>query len=255
MRMKNKYIKTIALSAFSLFAGLTSIHAQDTPFLQFGGKPAGDTTAAPKMSMWDRITKTPWVIQMGPDVVDDNDSRLKEFKIRDERNYYPIHCSAEKRIKNKIGVQFVLSSETLNPHNFWSTDINLKYNFLTSGIRDAKWFDPYALLGGGNTYRDFPHGQHKGEGKDNSGNLNVGGGVNLWVFENAGIYLQGVAKFNLLQSKFQGSNYLQFSAGIAFKIGSDMVAPKAIEAPVPSTYKRSKEAEEAAEYLRQILNK
>ena len=205
--------------------------------------------------MWSKLTQTPWIVQFGPDIVDDNDTRLKDFKIFDDRNYYPIHASAEKRIKKGFSLQIALSSETLNPHDFWSTDINAKYSFLTKSIEDTKWFDPYALLGGGHTYRDFPHGQHIGYGKDNSGNLNVGGGVNIWAFKNAGIYLQSVAKFVLLQKKFDGSNYLQFSAGIVFKIGGDKVVKAVEEVVVPSTYKRSKEAEDAAKYLRDILNK
>ncbi len=97
MLMKNKYFKNLALSALSLFAGLATINAQDTPFLQFGGKPAQDTAAAQKMSFWTYVTKTPWIIQVGPDLVDDNNTRLKEFKLYDNRNFYPIHTSAEKR--------------------------------------------------------------------------------------------------------------------------------------------------------------
>ena len=253
--MKKKYI-TLTLSTFLFFAGFINIHAQDTPFLQFGGKPGQDTVVTKKTTLWSKLTETPWVVQVGPDVVHDNDKR-KDIKIfeRVSENYYPIHCSAEKRIKNKLGIQVVLSSETLNPHDFWSTDVNFKYSLLTKSIEDTKWFDPYALLGGGHTYRDFPHGQHKGSGKDNSGNLNVGGGVNIWAFKNAGIYLQSVAKFVLLQKKFDGSNYLQFSAGVVFKIGGAKAAPVIEQVVAPSTYKRSQEAEDAAKYLRDILNK
>jgi hypothetical protein len=255
MQMKNKYFKTLALSAFSLFAGLTATRAQDTPFLQFGGKPAQDTAVTKKLTVWEYLTKTPWIIQVGPDVVDDNDTRLKEFSIRDDRNYFPIHCSIEKRIKNKWGIQYTLSSETLHPHNFGSNDINIKYSLNTKSIRDKKWFDPYAMIGGGHTYRDFPHGQHnRHNGKDNSLNANVGGGVNLWIFDNFGLYAQTLAKFDMFQKKWGGSNYIQFSVGFAWKIGSDIAK---VETPVvvPSNYKRSKEAEDAAEYLRQILNK
>ncbi|MES2397283.1 MAG: hypothetical protein V4549_14835 [Bacteroidota bacterium] len=253
--MKKKYI-TITLSAFLFFAGFTNIQAQDTPFLQFGGKPGQDTVVTKKTTMWSKLTQTPWIVQFGPDIVVDNDTRLKEFKVFESRNYYPIHASAEKRILKGLSIQVVLSSTSLQPHDFWSTDINAKYSLLTKNIEDTKWFDPYALLGGGHTYRDFPHGQHKGTNHDNSGNLNVGGGVNIWAFNNAGIYLQSVAKFNLLEKKYDGSNYLQFSAGVVFKIGGAKVAKVVEEVKVvPSTYKRSKEAEDAAKYLRDILNK
>ena len=253
--MKNKYLTIALVAAFSVFAGILTIQAQD-PFLQFGGKSGKDTVVTKKTTMWSKITKTPWLVQFGPDIVDDNDTRLKEFKIFDNRNYYPIHCSAEKRLVKKWSLQAVLSSENLNPHNFGSLDLNAKYSFFTTGIEDTKWFDMYALAGPGYTYRDFPHGQHKETGKDNSLNANVGGGVNIWFFPNAGIYLQSVAKFDLFQSKFGGSNYLQFSAGVVFKIGGSKVAAVVEETKViPSNYKRSKEAEDAAKYLRDILNK
>lgn len=252
MRMKNNYIVKIAVVAFTFLTGFAS--AQDTPFLQFGGKPAQDTAASKKMSVWTYLTATPWVIQVGPDIVDDNDTRLKEFKIFDGRNYYPFHFSAEKRIKKGLGVQAVISTENLNPHDFWSLDLNAKYNFLNKNSSDTKWFDPYALVGGGHTYRDFPNPMRNFEGKDNSGNFNVGAGANIWIFKNTAIYLQSVAKFVLLQKRFEGSNYIQFSAGLAFKIGAD-AAVRPVDVAVPSNYKRSKEAQDAADYLRQILNK
>ena len=250
MLMKNKYIVKIAVVAFTFLTGFAN--AQDTPFLQFGGKPAQDTASAKKMSPWAYLTTTPWVIQVGPDIVDDNDTRLKEFKVFDERNFYPFHFSAEKRIKNGFGVQGVISTENLNPHDFWSLDLNAKYNFLTKSINEKKVFDPYALIGGGHTYRDFPNPMRKMEGKDNSGNFNAGLGVNIWIFKNTAIYLQSVAKFVLLQKKFEGSNYIQFSAGLAFKIGYDKPVPP-VEVLPP--YHKDQEAEDAAKYLREILNK
>lgn len=250
MKMNNKYIKTISLSAFSLLIGFTALKAQNKSDSQFGSQPTNDTTSK-KLSVWEYLTKTPWVIQVGPDVIEDNGSRLKDFKIKDDRNYYPIHCSIEKRIKNKWGIQYVLSSETLNDHNFGSNDIHVKYNFLTNNIRDKKLFDPYAIAGAGLTYRDFPHGQNRTIGQDNSGNLNIGLGLNLWVFENYALYAQGVAKFNILEKKYQGSNYIHFSVGFAWKIGSDV--GKCVEAPKP-VYKCTQEADDAAKYLRQILD-
>lgn len=263
--MKNKYIKSITLSAFSIFTGLTISYAQSAPFLQFGGKPAQDTVTKTKMNLWEQITKTPWVVQVGLDLIDDDDKKLGEFKFWSENNYYPMRFSVEKRLTgkfSKLGIQVAGSSESLRPHNFWSTDINLKYNFLTSAIGEARLFDPYALIGGGNTYRDLPHGYRQftpmpgrpaDYGKDNSGNFNVGLGANFWIFPNAGIYIQGVAKFNLLQERFQGSNYLQYSAGFAFKIGGSRVDKLEEEAPLVP-YVCPTDAKEADDFLRNIIN-
>ncbi|MGB3947985.1 MAG: hypothetical protein WBM13_08370 [Bacteroidia bacterium] len=255
--MKNKYIRLVALSALAIFAQLTSVSAQNAPFLQFGGKPAQDTAVKAKMSLWEQITKTPWVIQMGPSVVDDDDAKLGEFEIGSSKNFFPVFTSAEKRIKGKFGVQLSVSSESLREHGYWATDLHAKYSFLTSSIEDNKFFDPYVLAGLGHAYRDFPHyGRNIGDEKDNSMNANLGAGANFWIFPNAALFVQGVGKFVLLQKEFKGSNHIQYTAGVAFKIARDKGAGKkpVDEAPVVP-YKRSKEAEDAIEYLRNVLNK
>jgi hypothetical protein len=259
--MKKQHVTVALFATFLFFAGLTNVMAQDTPFLQFGGVAGNkDSVVVPKTSLWTKITKTPWIIQVGPDVVDDNDSKLSDFKLlHDVRNYYPIHCSAEKYLGKGISAQIVFSSETMNIHHFTSIDLNGKYN-LRKFFGNTTWFDPYAVLGGGYTYRLFPHGQHKDVRYDQSINLNAGGGVNIWFFPNAGIFAQTTAKFNLFESKLGGSNYLQLSLGAVFRIGGTAGVTCAVAVveetkPVKSNYKRSKEAEDAANYLRDILNK
>ncbi len=257
--MKKKYI-TLLFSAFLFLAGLNTLKAQD-PFLQFGGAvPAKDTAVAVnKTHICTKMVHTPWIIQFGPDIVLDNGSRsLKAYKLRNTNDFYPIHCSAEKHLKKGWSIQGVLSSETINPHHFGSLDLNAKYSFFKT-IGDAKWFDMYALLGLGYTYRDYPHGEVHLTTVDNSYNANIGGGANIWLFKNAGIFGQALAKFNMHQSeKNGGGNYIQLSAGVVFKIGGEAVVTKvAVVEPkvIPSTYKRPKEAEDAANYLREILNK
>jgi hypothetical protein len=258
-RMKNNYMTIALFAIFSFFAGLSSIQAQEKPFLQFGGKDTvkKEGPIIKKTSLWTKVITTPWIIQFGPDIVDDNDTRFKEFNFLDNRNYYPIHCSAEKYIMKGLSAQAVFSSETVDLH-FLSVDLNAKYN-LKQLIGDTKWFDPYVLIGGGLTYREFPHGQHTNTRGDKSGNFNIGGGANFWFFPNAGIYAQVLPKLVLLQKTFEGSNYVQFSMGVVFKIGRGAAAVTQVAevktVTVPSTYKRSKEAEDAANYLRDIINK
>ncbi len=259
--MKKKYITIAFLAAFSFIIGLTNLKAQD-PFLTFGGQvPATDTTAKPKTSLWAKITKTPWIINVGPaDIVDNDLGGTKGiFKIWDDRNYYPIHCSAEKLLMKGVSAQFALASETINKRHYTSMDVNLKYN-LKELIGDTKWFDPYALIGGGYIRRAFPHGQHTladtkktGLTADRSLNINVGGGVNIWLFPNMAIYAEAYPKFNFIK-KIGGSNMMAYSFGVAFKISSSAARVAEVK-EIPSNYKRSKEAEDAANYLRGILNK
>ena len=70
-RMKNNYLTLALLATFSFFMGLSTIQAQEKPFLQFGGKDTTQKTgpAVKKVSMWSKITTTPWIIQFGPDDV------------------------------------------------------------------------------------------------------------------------------------------------------------------------------------------
>ena len=258
--MKRKYITT-TLSAFFFIAGFTNIQAQDTPFLQFGGK-TGDSVVTQKTSFWSKVTQTPWIINVGPaDIVDNDLGGTKGiFKIWGPENYYPIHCSAEKLLMKGVSAQFALASETLNKRHFTSMDVNIKYS-LKEILGDTKWFDPYALIGGGYILRKFPHGQHTSEwvnspvgiSADRSLNINVGGGVNIWLFPNMGIYAEAYPKFNFIK-KIGGSNMMAYSFGAVFKIGGTKTTVKETIV-APSTYKRTKEAEDAANYLRGILNK
>jgi hypothetical protein len=256
-RMKNNYMTLALLATFSFFVGLSTIQAQETPFLQFGGKDTvkKEGPAVKKTSLWSKAVTTPWIINFGPvDIVDNDEGAKGLFKIWDNKNYYPLSASVEKYLFKGISIQGVVSSETINIRHFTSIQANIKYN-LKELIGDTKWFDPYAVLGGSYTRRRFPHGQHLDSGVDRSLNINVGGGLNLWVFPNTGVFAQTLAQFNLLPSR-GGSNFMQYSFGVVFKIGRGVGVSKVEETKViPSNYKRSKEAEDAANYLRDILNK
>lgn len=254
-RMKNNYMTMALFATFSIFVGLSTIQAQEKPFLQFGGKDTvkKEGAAVKKASCWSKITTTPWILQFGPDDVIDNGEKFKGmFKIHDTRNFYPIHASAEKFLGKGISLQLALASETMNTHHFHSIDVNFKAN-LKRIFGNTNWFDPYAVLGVGNTYELHPHGEFTDVGKFNTMNLNAGGGVNIWFFPNTGIYAQALGKLG-------GDNYFQYSVGVVFKVGrgAAVVAAKVEETKVvapTSNYKRSKEAEDAANYLRDILNK
>ena len=131
-RMKNNYSTLTLIAFFSLFAGFSTIQAQEKPFLQFGGKDTvkKEGAAVKKASCWTKITTTPWIVQFGPDVVLDGDQGVKKnfLKIISNKNYYPVHCSAEKYLFKGISIQGVFSSETMNKENYHCIDINAKYN-------------------------------------------------------------------------------------------------------------------------------
>ena len=110
---------------------------------------------------------------------------------------------------NKIEKGFGYNKDLGNKvdKSFWAVDLGVQYhlNTLWSG---ARWFDPYAQVGGG-------YGAIDNEGKFR---VLAGGGVNFWFTENIGINLQS-AYHPTMKSKSE-ENYFQHSAGIVIKFGA-----------------------------------
>ena len=220
---------TIALTAFLMFAGTTGIFAQD----------AAATTPKEKKSLATWLTKTPWQIGIGMNIIDDNQDPKTFAAIRDAK-WSPYKFTMDKALVKGFGVQLAFSSTSYNPHNFLAVDLNFKYNF----IKQPKRFEGFALAGLGYTYRDYTVNTKNTVKKIDSQNtpgLNLGLGANYWIFTNVGIQVQAVA--NISKDKYMGG-----ALGLIFKIGSTTpvkceVAPK------------TKEAEDALQHLRGIINK
>ena len=220
---------TIALTAFLMFAGTTSIFAQDTTA----------TTPKEKKSLATWLTKTPWQVGIGMNIIDDNQDPKAFEAIRDSK-WSPYKFTLDKALVKNFGVQLAFSSTSFRPHNFLAVDLNFKYNFR----KGVNIFEPYALLGLGYAYRDYTENSKnviKKVDSQNTPGLNLGAGANLWIFPSVGLQAQAVA--NLGSDKFMG-----FALGMVFKIGT--AAPKKCEV-APKT----KEAEDALQHLRGIINK
>lgn len=225
--MKKKNV-TIALTAFLLFAGVFNLKAQTTP-------------PAEKLGFGKWLTQTPWQVSFGADIIDDNGGPGSIFHNLKTYEYYPAKFVAEKVIKKGWSGQFAFASTSLNPHNFLMVDLNAKYSFLYKKV-EKKIFDPFAILGFGYTYRDHSPGVVNPSGQKNSSvTFNAGVGANIWLYPNMGITGQGLAKIS-------GDKYLQASIGLVFKIGG---AKKEECTVTPKT----KEAEDALQHLRGIINK
>ncbi len=223
MKKKNA---TLALTALLMFAGASN---------------AQDTTSNTKLSFGKWLTKTPWQVSFGGNIIDDG-KKSETFKSLNKYAYYPAQFTADKVLKKGWSAQFAFSSTSLNPHNFLGVDLNGKYDF-NNLIGDTKWFDPYGVLGLGYTYRDKSvNSPNKGSGSSlNVVNFNAGLGANFWLFPNMGITAQGLAKFSK-------DNYLQASLGLVFKIGN-------CEAPKCEATPKTQEAQDALQHLRGIINK
>ena len=226
--MKKKNV-TLALSAFLMFACTLNLNAQDT-------------TTNNKQSFGTWLTKTPWTIGFGMDVIDDNDNAKTFVKLRDFR-WSPYKFTMEKALKKGLSVQLAFASTSYHPHNFLSVDLNGKYD-LNNLIGETKWFDPYVIAGLGYTYRDYTENTKntvKNVSSTNMVNFNVGLGANFWIYPNVGIQAQGLAKLTK-------NCYAPFSLGLVFKIGN-------CEAPKCEATPKTQEAQDALQHLRGIINK
>ena len=255
--MKKQYL-IIAITAFSFFARITNVQAQDTT-----------------MSFGKYLTQTSWLVGIGVDFVD-NSQDHNPFKIYNHGGATrggspafntPYKFSIEKDIygfrhwKYTKGLSLVaaIAGTSLRPHNFESLDGYLKYD-LNTLIGDTKFFYPYVLGGAGITYMDYTG--HTGpianraktgyrQTKDVFLTINGGLGFNLWIFPNVAINFQTVGKFRTIKA-FEGTNYFQNSIGLIFKIGRCTAKEEPV---VACPYKRSKEAEDALIHLREHINK
>jgi len=212
---------TIALTALLMFTA--SSNAQ-TP---------AESTKVP-FGTW--LTKTPWIVNFSADIINDNLKGGGLFPGVKQFEFYPAKFTCEKVMKKGWSGQLAFASTGLQPHQYFGTDLNFKYDF-NNLIGDTKWFDPFSVLGLGYTYRQ-PFTTNV---TSNQVNANVGLGANFWLFPNMGLTTQGLAKFGK-------DKYLQASIGLAFKIGGS--TPKKCEV-APKT----KEAEDALQHLRGIINK
>lgn len=240
--MKKKYL-IVAITALSFFAGISNnLQAQDSTGLSFG----------------EYLTKTPWIINVGIDVIDDDGDR-NPFAIKLFKSPTPFKVAIEKDVyafkhwnfSKGLNWQFVIASTSLGYRTNTMVDLNLKYDLL----RKKSNIDLYVLLGGGFTNK-YPIStvtkSKEGSIEDNFLNMNLGGGLNYWVFDNVGINLQTQGKLALIAGD---DHYVEYSAGLVFRIGG---AAPIVEDEVKeevSTYTRSKEAEDALIHLREHINK
>lgn len=226
--MKKKNV-TIALLAFLLFTGVSNLFAQD-PTTPTAKKPFGE---------W--LTKTPWIVGFGVDIVDDNGTPGSIFHDLKTYEYYPAKFTAEKVLVKGFSAQFAFASTSVNPHNYLMMDFSGKYSFLYKKT-EKKILDPYAIAGLGYTYRDrSPLSSNTSEESNNSVTFNLGLGTNVWLYPNMGLNFQGLAKFTK-------DKYLQASVGLVFRIGGT-------KAPECTVIPKTKEAEDALQHLRGIINK
>lgn len=167
-----------------------------------------------------------WIYGFGWNVVDDNSKPFKKlFDFRKSWNIrpYPTQLTIEK--SHKYGLSYcgmfnfniykpgkiINGKDNTGSFLFFSIDALAKYHF-KEHFRLQEWCDIYFPLGAGYTLRFAPPYR-------STAMFDIGLGANFWIKKWVGINVQSLAKFGLRSPIIRtGSNYLQHSVGLVFKI-------------------------------------
>lgn len=195
----------------------------------------------PHQSFKHFITKTPWILQVGGNVVDDDGKPFnKVFDVKNSWNLFPsAKVAIEKELKYNWDIELSFTynhfkaGKTVNGDvlkssgTFFAIDLNGK-KILTRLFR----VEPYLFSGFGYTLRNQKY--------PNIVTLNAGFGFNIWAIDNVlGLNIQGSGKFGLTSPILKtGSNYLQHSAGIIYKFSGNNKRLKAARAHLKKTYSK-----------------
>ena len=167
------------------------------------------------------LSKTPWLFQVGTNVIDDDGDGLKGIYQLHPYDYavakFPSTIGIEKFFLMGFRVQLsgnynvykvgkiINRGETRIDQIVYGVDLNVKYG-LRELIPMGNYFDPYVLVGYGYTKR----------GHLENANNNFGVGTNICIYRGFGLNFQAVGKWTL---KDGASNYVQYSAGIIYRLG------------------------------------
>lgn len=190
---------TLKTMVFALFLGVCTVNAQEaTNFWQLG---------------------------VGYNFVDDSGPRLNDyfnFKEIWHAVPYPSRLTVGYYLKNGFGFEAIGSYNEYDAGKIVDGDILLEdqtYVALDGKISydlnrifgQTGWFDPYLMTGAGYTW----------VGAADRATFNAGGGFNIWLTPTIGFNLNSMAKWGLFTNK--GTNHLQHSLGLIFKLGKKEV--------------------------------
>ena len=198
---------------------------------------------APKQSFRHFITKTPWIIQLGGNVVDDDGKPFENvFDVKNAWNLNALSfkVAVEKELNYNWNIELAFNSNAYksgkringdvmtSTGNFFSVDLNGK-KIITKAYR----IEPYLFSGFGYTMRTLSKDKHVAT-------LNAGFGFHIWAIDNVlGINIQGAGKFGLVSPLLKtGSNYLQHSVGIIYKFSGNSKQLKAARKHISTIYNK-----------------
>ncbi|MCJ8288963.1 MAG: hypothetical protein HRT58_06065 [Crocinitomicaceae bacterium] len=169
-----------------------------------------------------------WMIGVSWSAIDDNGSKFgKLFDVNNSWNLlpYPSTITVDRYFKYGWSMEFgatyskyklgkLINDSTNYQGTFFSFDVNAKYSFYQLYAPSARWIDPYLIAGVGYTYREEGAATH-------APTVNIGGGINLWIYKGIGIRLNSTAKLGVYPGFWETpENYLHHSAGLVFRFGA-----------------------------------
>ncbi|MBL7474058.1 OmpA family protein [Robertkochia sediminum] len=190
---------TLKTIVFALFLGVCTVNAQEeTNFWQLG---------------------------IGYNFVDDSGPRLNDyfnFKEIWHAVPYPSRLTVGYYLINGFGFEAIGSYNEYDAGKIVDGDVlpedqtyvaldgKISYD-LNKIFGQTGWFDPYLMTGAGYTWI----------GAADRATFNAGGGFNIWFTPTIGFNLNSMAKWGLFTDK--GTNHLQHSLGLIFKLGKKEV--------------------------------
>lgn len=180
------------------------------------------------------ITKTPWRVTLGWNIIDDDGKPFKDvFDFQKSWNFaaYPVKLAIEKECLYNINVELALAYNNYKSGKIVNGDVIASNKSLFSVDLNAKYIvtklfkiEPYVLVGLGYTHRSTTKYQ-------STETLNGGVGFTGWIIDNElGIVFQGTGKFGLVNPLFKsGANYLQHTIGVVYKFSGNRKQLKAAQ--------------------------
>jgi len=198
-----------------------------------------------KAQFFKDLKNGPWVVGVGWNIVDDNGSPGRIFTVSEAWNMlsYPSSIRVEKDYKdgfsfifmgsyNKYSGAKIINSETGVTSTFMAFDLGAKYNFMNLYNINQEWFnfphdvfDIYSALSLGVTMRNTAK-------IGTAGTINVGFGMNAFIYKGWGINLDAQGKFGFTDGFWSTpANYTQYSFGIIKKFGGSGSSGKGLFKP------------------------
>ncbi len=167
-----------------------------------------------------------WMIGVSWNTVDDDGRGFcQTFDVNEVWNtpVFPARFMVDRYLKKGLSIEFAgaynnyTNNKRINDTTglsglFLSFDLNAKYSFYN--LLNTPRLDPYVSAGVGLTHRSALE-------TPLCPTLQVGAGLNFWIWRGLGLQIQASGKFGLAGEIFGENDYLHYTAGFVYKFKGD----------------------------------